>query len=1614
MPVVVLPKSPGSLCFIKLGEENLISNETIKSSIKESFLEHRAFPFYPIQIKNKNEWNNSIIKIRNSSLDFVAGSNSSLRRHLSSDFRLCSLLDSAINLVHLAIEKIDIPQLFQRRYVIISEKHGNPSFCCFSKSSVLISHVGQGPYWTEIPTIYLSLKIFEIISSGFQSGEKKFFETLIDLLLIEERAIETGYSHLDPLLPKIAEELEELAKESIRILTTTLIEPYRVFRKKKIRKFGLASRKSLIEALDARLPNKPFDFDIKKNIEAIEKLETLARGYKKNGDIESLKEVVRILVAASGHDVHEVRNRANIILERIFSPKEFDAPLSTTFITKKVGEKHIFEFILQEKRGPYFIRIYRNPTHEEFSTENNLDFVDIDLQKDSQTNKYRAEIAFNEIGSFDFLVFRKKKKGIEWVKQEGFSGRINVIPKVAGQIILEIFPDIHGHTQIYWMEDPEHPGLVYNENGEIIRTGRFSDITNHLESLKNRYHITAIYLLGIQKRGSNREDWAPGATSPSPFAPMSLTEIDEKIGGKEEFIQLVKKAHELDIKIIVDLIPHLNRKSKEVPEQFIVKCFDDSGNLVFRASTDGRYGSWNDGMLINYRKFEMWEWLCKCATDLIEKYDIDGIRFDSAHAMPIMMKKNNTPVINGFPRTHEEMVEGSIILNDRQDGHFITTGFYDCECRETISIPFHHFFMTQVEKKLREKKKNFFLNIAECYWGHERFLTRCGIIPYNSALFKICEEIIHGKSDVREIYHLYDNYYKSALPPGTELLGILGNHDERRALNTFGHRGLRAAVALTIFMNNIILDYEGSAEGESWKVFLDNIYVNWNSFEYASHRSVERFYEFWYRFHRENSGKSYLLWANNNMVASAIKFTDKRIIIGAFNFSNQNEYVSIQFDNPSLPIEENALFRLIDPLYSPITGKTGTFTGKELKTSKIHTVVSFTERVKLLELIKIGNLEENYEDFLRDSFFRLCTIDNPAHINSNFAFLELVNHSTSFKELSSFIQKKLIPIFWEVNRQELELGLKRAFFYLVRNGYRTPQKVLKFIEYLTHQKNLRMRQLGEALKYHNSRGPLVFMSAEAEPFSKAGGLGNVVYELPRELAKMGEEVYLITPLYKHGDFASTNKIRKAIEKYKVTYTGKNVKFKIREKEYEVGVHYGEVDGIKVFLLDHHEFFDGLYWGYTAEEKLIRRIAFARACAEVICTFGLHPHFTFTNDAFAGLFNGITRSDHVYRENPNFKRTTFLHVIHNGGWQYFDAYDRWQNFDIFDLFNLPHERYVDFSDPNNPNRINCMATGIRFADRVITVSPSYARQIEVACDGLEKILHNVIGISNAISQQFEINLKKRFEESGFLDEWYVKLIDKILGDSKLQEKITTKFPEILRGPDFLENIQDEIRKFTVRRTAYKLMLQLQRGLKVDPDKILFTMIHRITEQKGFQLLLEASQEIFTTLGFQGIIGGSVAFGDSRGEEILRGLELLTHYYPDSVSLKTGYQDISAPLLCSDVFLMPSLSEPGGIAQLEALSAGCLVIARATGGLRDTIQTIRISENGISGNGFLFSDFTPYSFLDAMKRCKEFFEKSDEKTIYMARMNAKKSVFFWDKPAREYLKAIYDIKEVIRII
>ncbi len=1608
-----------SLSRYKISDEHLITDKAVKESISRAYADGRCFEFYPdsyiierISAGDPVElFRERFFEMANVILDSYTDLSGSFREKMTGDTRLFGRIINSLALFHRAAAKSSNRLIGTRRIILVKEPPGKATIHHISKETTVIAHVGQGPTWAEVPSIYLGLKIFETLNEWKNRQDHTYFDAFQFLLEVEERAIEIGFSHSTVYSPESFSLLNTLVDAVIEYSAKAEESYHEELPAAAVEKFSEKKKNELISKLNCRIAGDELNFDYEINIEGMKDLENYAREYKKGHDTASLREIIKLLVSASGHDIHELRNRANLVLDRILSPKEFDAPLATRFINLSVDDEYNFSFNLAEPetgRG-YFLRIYKNDIKKDYQTENNIIAEEIPLIEEER-GKYSTPYQFSKYGHYDFCVISRGDRSISWITEQGTSGRVNVLPDLEGEIILEVFVDIHGHTKVYWRDNDGHPGLVYNEHGEVIRLGNLYDISQHLEDLKERYCLSSIYLLGAQQRGSNREDWAPEATSPSPFSPMSLKVIEPSIGGDEALKKLIAKAHTLDIKIIVDIIPHLNRRNTELPKEYSVMTYDGGGNLVERSSTDGRYGTWDDGKLLNYRLFEIWEWLSDSITTLINEFDIDGIRFDSAHAIPIMMKKNNYTFAFHQKRSDLDMLNGTIIVNDREYGHFMTTGFYDCECREKIAVPLHYFLMLNIEKSIKRKNKSFFINIAECFWGHEKYLTRTGLVPYNASLFKICENIMHGTSDVREIYHLYDNYYPSVLPEGTELLGILGNHDERRALNTFGHRGLRAAVAITSFLSNIIMDYEGSAEGEGWKVYLDNIYVNWNQFEYASHRSLDSFYKDVYRFHRTQKGKGHLIWANNNEAAAAIKYTENIYWIGIFNFSETNQNVSLQFDNPRLKINDDDAFILSDPLYSTITGNFRYYTGKELKTSRINAPVAYTDRIKILKLEKTS-IKKHYDDFFIDSFRRLCEVEQTDKLFYNFAFVELSANCQTYKAVSGFITKKLLKS--DIGIDTLELGIKRTIFHLHKNKVLTIEQIKEYIKKMSGEKNF-FSKLAEKLYWHYKKGAIVFMSAEAEPFSKSGGLANVVYELPREMARTGEDVYVITPLYRNGNPKEKRKMDEALERYGAVYTGRNVRFKIMDADYEVGVHYAEVDGIKYYLLDHFEFFNGLYWGITSEEKLRRRIAFARSSAEVILTFGIDAKYTFTNDAFPGLFNGIIRCDHYYDSNPVFQKCTFIHIIHNGGWQYFDSYQRFEKgFDLFNLFNLPSWRAGDFSDPVHGDRLNCMAAGIRFARKNITVSPSYAKQVEIASDGLERILFNVGGISNAIGSDFREKTEENMKKSGFVENMFPAFIQKIGYDAELKSKIEERYPEIIKGNKFIESMPDSRRKNIVVRMRNKLLIQMDRNLKIDPDIILAVMIHRISEQKGFQLLLESSEGIFKNLNFQLIAGGSVSAGDTRGEAIAHGLYLMNQYFPDKCSVSFGYQDVSIPLLSCDYFLMPSMHEPGGISQLEAMAAGCPVIARATGGLRDTIKPVTGEGRNVEGYGFLFSDFSPWSFYDAMERASQFFRNADDETFTIIRENAEKAAYYWDKPSKEYINTIYDLTETINI-
>ena len=112
--------------------------------------------------------------------------------------------------------------------------------------------------------------------------------------------------------------------------------------------FSPKNRENYLRLLDARRLDDMMNYDYDRNFRGLHGLERLAKRYKRDGDRKSLREVVRLLVSASGHDIHEIRNRANVILERVMAPKEFDAPLATTFCNVHLGDTFDFSFSLPD------------------------------------------------------------------------------------------------------------------------------------------------------------------------------------------------------------------------------------------------------------------------------------------------------------------------------------------------------------------------------------------------------------------------------------------------------------------------------------------------------------------------------------------------------------------------------------------------------------------------------------------------------------------------------------------------------------------------------------------------------------------------------------------------------------------------------------------------------------------------------------------------------------------------------------------------------------------------------------------------------------------------------------------------------------------------------------------------------------------------------------------------------------------------------------------------------------------------------------------------------------------------------------------------------------------
>lgn len=418
---------------------------------------------------------------------------------------------------------------------------------------------------------------------------------------------------------------------------------------------------------------------------------------------------------------------------------------------------------------------------------------------------------------------------------------------------------------------------------------------------------------------------------------------------------------------------------------------------------------------------------------------------------------------------------------------------------------------------------------------------------------------------------------------------------------------------------------------------------------------------------------------------------------------------------------------------------------------------------------------------------------------------------------------------------------------------------------------------------------VLLAAAECAPLAKTGGLADVVGTLPKALAALGIDARVIIPYHR------CIKDRYAAQAEHMFY----FYCKLGWREAYVGIEKLVLDGVTVYLVDNEQYFgDAIYRGGQAE---IEQYAFfTRAVLDAIPSLDFAPEVVHCNDWHTAMLPMLAKTQYPGGMQEGLR---FLLTIHNIAFQGKYDFDYIQDLlSVEGRYNTPEFMELD-------GCANFLKAGCVFADRINTVSPSYAWEIKTPyyAEGLQGILNarsaEVTGILNGIDRSF-------FDPN----------TDPLLPAHYSRGR--------LRG-----------------KSRCKAALQERLGLQQDPQAPIFAMVTRMTEQKGFDLVAAVLDEVMTYSGLQFVLLGS---GEQRFEDFMRGAE---QRWRGRLCAYIGYNAELANQIYagSDFYLMPSRFEPCGLSQMIAMRYGSIPIVRETGGLRDTV----IPYNRFTGEGTGFS-------------------------------------------------------------
>lgn len=478
-------------------------------------------------------------------------------------------------------------------------------------------------------------------------------------------------------------------------------------------------------------------------------------------------------------------------------------------------------------------------------------------------------------------------------------------------------------------------------------------------------------------------------------------------------------------------------------------------------------------------------------------------------------------------------------------------------------------------------------------------------------------------------------------------------------------------------------------------------------------------------------------------------------------------------------------------------------------------------------------------------------------------------------------------------------------------------------------------------EYYSPRRSIAFIGSECYPFVKTGGLGDVMYALPKELVKQNCDVRVIIPRYK---------CIKPQWQEKMVYKGAfQMDLCSDGRSYYVGIMEYIEDGVVYDFIDNEEFFSSGNPYTTIVDDIPKYCYFGKAALAALNYLNWIPNIIHCHDWQAALVPIYLRT--LFAESPVGSAKSIL-TIHNLRFQ--GVYDiptikYWSN--------LPSYVFNDAVLKEGARDANMLKGGLAYCDSITTVSNTYAYEIQTPFYGenldghLRYHSYKLRGIVNGI-------------------------------DCEIWNPDTDKYLAANYNKD----------NFLTNKRACKKALQEELGLEVNDGKYVIGLVSRLTDQKGLDLVNSIVPNIMDG-NTQVVVLGT---GDSQYENSFRYYE---HKYKGQFSASIMYDEGRSHKIYAgcDAFLVPSQFEPCGLTQLIAMHYGTVPIVRETGGLKDTVEPYNQYFNW--GNGFTFDRYDAGLLLDAINRSKTFFFTDRYHFDEMVARNMQKDVS-WSVSAKLY--------------